>query len=400
MNDNEKIAKLLIDYCSGNIDADDYEKLNAWISLSKQNHDNAVAFITAYRESKILKYTKYSSSTDAYEVIEIEKKRRANRALFYKIIGSAAVLAIAVTMTLLFSLTEKREKVVALHEIQNCNNKAILLTSSGDVYNLQDKNITTVKIGNNFKAVNDGQQLCYETNNVKAKSIKHQLLVPRGCVYQLVLSDGTKVWLNSESRVEYPVAFNQDVREIKLFGEAYLEVVHDNKRKFIVETEHMDVVVHGTSFNVKSYPDDQFVSAVLVDGSISAHCKNKDQILSRTVMKPNMLLRYDAKEQKAYKSTVLASDYIGWKDGLYLFHKTTLENVMKELTRWYNVDVEFVSEEVKTELINGGINKDKSFADFLQMMEDIQVASFVLKDNRILVENPKTKGDVGTIPLK
>ena len=389
MDDNEKIAKLLIDYCTGNINSDNYKKLESWIGLSKQNQDDAVAFITAYRESRILKYANYSSSTDAYNTFTRAKKQKAKRSLFLKLIASAAALAIAFITTLLYLPTDDDQKVVALHEIQSCNNKAILLTSSGDVYNLQDKKVTTVQIDNNTKALNDGQQLCYKNSNDKAKSVNHQLLVPRGCVYQLVLADGTKVWLNSESKVEYPVAFNEDKRQIKLIGEAYLEVAHDKKRKFIVQTEHMDVEVHGTSFNIKSYPDDRFVSAVLVNGSISAHCKYDNRIVNRTAMKPNMLLRYDAKEQKAYTSKVLACDYIGWKDGLYLFQKETLQNVMKELTRWYNIDVEFISEEVRAEIINGGINKDQNFADFLQMMEDIKVASFVLKDNRILVNDPK-----------
>ncbi len=202
-----------------------------------------------------------------------------------------------------------------------------------------------------------------------------------GIKSRLVLDDGTQVWINSDSHIKVPAEFDSDKRVIYLFGEAFFNVAKDVSKPFIVKTSKMvSVEVKGTSFNVSSYNDDNFVYVTLVDGSVDFLINNEySPNTQRINMVPNELLSYNAISGKYVKTSVDPYISTSWKEGWLCFDNTTLREVSRKLSRWYGVNViikspslnnlsltaKFSSEPISQvmELIKGSININYSIVD-------------------------------------
>lgn len=168
-----------------------------------------------------------------------------------------------------------------------------------------------------------------------------QLTVPKGGKAQIYLPDGSQVWLNAGSTLEYPLNFESSKREVKLVGEAFFRVKKDEKRPFTITTEKLNVQVLGTAFNLSAYRNDSHVSSTLVEGKIRAYLKGTDKEVElkpgeRLILKGNMM----------YLSEVNTAYFTDWKDGIMRFKNTPLKEVVKKLSRWYDVDIVLASEEV------------------------------------------------------
>ena len=213
--------------------------------------------------------------------------------------------------------------------------------------------------GGDGKIVEQEAEISYKDGelvyNRKQKSDKlsfNMLQVPRGGECGITLVDGTKVWVNAESCLRYPVAFGQDRREVVLEGEAYFEVKRDEQRPFIVKTSYGEVKVLGTSFGVSAYVKDEVSYTTLVSGKVQVE-KEKQQPV---VISPGeQVLAF--KSGKLQKRQVDISEYVGWKDGLYVFNRQRLDQIMTTLERWYNITVKFESEELKGILYTGSLNR-------------------------------------------
>lgn len=162
----------------------------------------------------------------------------------------------------------------------------------------------------------------------------NQLIVPFGKSSSITFSDGTKVWVNSGTRLVYPAVFMKERREIYVEGEIYLEVTHEENRPFIVKTDCMQVRVLGTRFNVNAYASDEAQEVVLVSGKVQVETQKKE----KTILKPNQLLSY--KGDKAQLRTINALEYISWKDGTYQYHQERLDKVFKQLSRYYGKEID------------------------------------------------------------
>jgi len=163
-----------------------------------------------------------------------------------------------------------------------------------------------------------------------------QIITPSGKHLSLTLADGTRIWLNACSRVVYPPVFTGKTREIYLEGEAYLEVSHDANRPFMVKTRRMEVGVLGTSFNVSAYDEEETQSVVLVQGQVAVKTLEQNETVT---LKPNRMLALTG--NKTVVNTVDVSKYISWKDGLYVFHDEPLSFILKRLSHYYGVKIEY-----------------------------------------------------------
>lgn len=158
----------------------------------------------------------------------------------------------------------------------------------------------------------------------------------------ITLPDGSHVWLNSGTSVTYNSSFNKKERALSLTGEAYFEVAEDASRPFIVQTKDIAVEALGTSFNVTAYEEDQFSSSVLIDGSIRVSADGQERILSE-----NHRATYYKEGSKLATDAVLASDYILWKDGYLYFESSSFEDIARQLSRMFNVKIEFTSDKLR-----------------------------------------------------
>ena len=207
----------------------------------------------------------------------------------------------------------------------------------------------------------------------------NELIVPRGGEYQIELADGTRVWLNSATKLIFPRNFSGSERRVILSGEAFFEVARDESKPFIVETSRMDVKVLGTRFNVNAYADNEEVSATLVNGSVEVSSgKQKPMVLV-----PGEQAYGNAGELE--KREVNVRLYTSWIDGRFLFNNAELEEIAKQVSRWYDVKIFFTNENVKKIRFTGGMVKFKPLDDLIRMIESTSPVRFSVKGKTIVI---------------
>ena len=219
----------------------------------------------------------------------------------------------------------------------------------------------------------------YDSIGITDANKNNELIIPKGGEYQVVLADGTKVWLNSASRLIYPQSFMGKERRVVLSGEAFFDVAHDAERPFIVETSRMNVKVLGTRFNVNDYDDNEEVSTTLVNGSVEIFSGGQQAF--RLVPGEQAY----GKENELEKREVNVRLYTSWIDGKFLFNNTELEEIAKQISRWYDVEIFFSSENVKKVRFTGAIVKFKPLDDLVRMIESTSQVRFSVKGKTIVI---------------
>lgn len=211
--------------------------------------------------------------------------------------------------------------------------------------------------------------------------------VEKGQKANVVLPDGSKVWVNSDSRLIYGSRFTSKERILELEGEAYFEVAPDKDRPFIVETKNISVKALGTSFDVKSYKEDNWVSAVLMTGKVEVWSENE-----KLILEPNQRILFDKSTGKMEKSRVTdATDFSGWMYNTLSFEAETFENIVQTLQRLYNTKIVFESESLKKYRFTGSPG-NTSLESILQILSLTSPLSYEVKDSVIVLrENKKEK---------
>ncbi|MDR1161251.1 MAG: FecR family protein [Tannerellaceae bacterium] len=229
----------------------------------------------------------------------------------------------------------------------------------------------------------------YFYNQGKSNLSDTIVAVERGQKASVALPDGTKVWINSDSEVTYGTHFNRKERVVRLRGEAFFEVTPDKERAFVVQTGGIAVKVLGTSFNIKSYDDEEHVSVALMTGKVDVE-SDYDKI----TMLPNHITVYNKRNHKMQNNQVSdAWEYAGWKDNTLSFKPETFENIAKILERYYNITILFESEALKKLRFRGTL-KNTSLESILQILSLTSPLSYEIKDNLIILrENKKQKQD-------
>ena len=234
---------------------------------------------------------------------------------------------------------------------------------------LEDTQGSVVKYENGRLSYSSGK----ETTITEAYN---ELVVPVGGECHVLLDDGTDVWLNADSKLKYPIVFNGESREVVLSGEAYFEVKKDN-RPFIVNLDSGDITVLGTSFGVSAYPGYPNYTT-LVQGSVRFTSLRREQI----VLTPGEQAVVDI-SGSLKKRSVDVEEFIGWKDGVFIFKDKPLAEIMKILERWYGVHVIFQDESLKELEYTGSLERYNSINTFLQLLEKLEEIRYEIKENTI-----------------
>lgn len=203
------------------------------------------------------------------------------------------------------------------------------------------------------------------------------LSTPRGGQYSLVLADGTKVWLNAASSIKYPVAFNGDERKVEITGEAYFEVEHNAAKPFRIIAGNQVIEDLGTQFNVNSYVDEPITKVTLIAGSVKVS-GNKENI----ILKPGQQSQFpNQSTNQSIRITDNAdvAEVLAWKNGLFKFHKASLQTVMRQLSRWYNVNVNYEGKIPDVEF-SGEITRNVNMSEVLDILSYLKV-HFKMKQN-------------------
>ena len=208
------------------------------------------------------------------------------------------------------------------------------------------------------------------------------LKIPTGGFYQLELSDGTRVWLNAESELRFPVQFGSGEREVFLKGEAYFDVEKDISRRFVVHLKESNVTVLGTSFNIKAYGDEDYIYTTLVEGKV---CFTSEKENEEVTLRPGMQSVLNLKSGKTELKEVEVEQFTAWRQGRFVFPSTTLGDLMCQLKRWYDIDVVYLAPEAKGYEFRGAINRDMDLKNVLAIVEKTSNVIFDINGRTINV---------------
>ncbi|WP_051590589.1 FecR family protein [Flavobacterium daejeonense] len=329
------------------------------------------------------------------EILAISKKRPEldfkKKSRFVKYAAAAALFIGILTTAYFFKdiVSQKQMEVTPAIVKQNTNSlkpgtdKATLTLSNG-------KQIVLVN-GTSLQTQNakcNGEALIYASNKSSTvKVVYNYLTIPRGGKFSITLSDGTRVWLNSETQLKFPVAFVEGkTRAVELvYGEAYFDVSPSTMHKgahFKVLSRKQEVDVIGTQFNIKAYKDETNSYTTLVEGKVDVNMENGKQRLA-----PNQQLKLDLKTNNALVKNIDVYNEISWKEGVFSFEKITLRDMMKVLSRWYDFDFTFKNKAIENEIFDGVLRKNQSLDEILKSIKNFKIIkNYEIKDKQVILE--------------
>ena len=394
MNNYDEIERkifLIKNYLEDNLSVAEEEELRVWLDESPKHRET----FQRIRDKKILfaklEYRQRQEKETDWKVICRKTGIGSSRRLWYiRVARYAAVffgLCLGVWLYFRAQVSQPQESTLAAISMDTIcpgYKQAYIELKSGErialgnTGNKQEKRIE----GMVLKEEKDGVMIL-PGDSLADKAVaveKSWIVVPRGGEYQLILPDGTKVWLNSASKLKYPVAFTGGQRKVFLEGEAYFEVAADTVHPFLVETSGMSVTVLGTGFNVMAYPEEMEAAVTLVHGKVGVQTDHRQQILQ-----PDEQYVYQTTTRRGTVRKVDVSQYVDWKDGILNFDSMPLEELTRRLGRWYDVDFFFVAEELKTLKYSGAFKKYNDIRYVLNIIEEITNVQFVLNERTIVV---------------
>lgn len=371
------------------------KKLNNTLSESE-----TIIFEEWYQQSEIHRnYFNNVKNSYSRESISIDTERswkslekRIKRAPTSKIHFYKYAAAASIVLLVLFSLTFLNQKdklsspdttVIVNTKVEIGSDKATLTLEDGTQVSLGKGQQYT---SNNLES--NGEDLIYKNSSDKVTTLNYNYLtIPRGGQFFLQLSDGTQVWLNSDSQLKYPVQFAKgQTRTVELvYGEAYFDVSpskHHHGAKFKVINDAQEVEVIGTQFNIKAYKDDDAVYTTLVEGLVKVNTEQESKDLN-----PNDQLNLNKDYQTSTIKKVDVYNEISWKEGVFSFERTSLLEIMKVLSRWYDVDIVFENKSLEDVNFFGVLGKDQ---DLLKVLDEIKefniIESYEIKTNVIILK--------------
>ena len=248
----------------------------------------------------------------------------------------------------------------SLAEILPGNSQAVLVLSDGHEIALDSMRVDPVSLGGSAMATVVDNHLSYQTASAEQSERYNTLLTKRGGEYRILLEDGTKVHLNADSRLKYPIAFGRNKRVVYLQGEAYFEIAPDKDRPFYVITDKMEVKQYGTAFNVNAYPGEK-TEVVLVRGSVGVTVGYAEQMLE-----PGQLAELPADGDLLTVTPVDVNSYIAWNEGRFFFDNQSLKEIADILSRWYDIDIRFKTDGLQSLHFTGSLDRYDTIEPIIQ----------------------------------
>jgi len=397
----DKLHDLLRQYFDDTISPSDYSELLEYLKTADQDvieqvideemlslHSGEI-FSKKQSENVLnriksdLRFTKASSKEEVYQPKVIKFYQRT----WFR--AAAAVLVFCTVGLLMVRhqrVQNNTNKTVVNHTsipIVPGGQKATLTMSNGKVIVLANAANGVLANTGVSKIVKQRQgQIVYDAkgNNTASTEVGYNTLTtPRGGEYQVVLPDGSKVWLNAASSITYPVQFTGSERRVKLTGEAYFEVAKNKEKPFYVSMSDAEVRVLGTHFNISAYSDDDAITTTLLEGSVRV-TKNH----SMSLLKPGQQAVINHKSDDIAVSEANIDDAMAWKNGYFIFNDDNITGIMKKVSRWYDVDVYYAAD-LSDQKFGGSYHRSKNINELLQYLEMIGKIHFKIQERRITV---------------
>lgn len=387
---SEKIEKRIIKYISKSATAKDLDVLIKWVEIP----NNKLLFKEYLKDHYAIMFSINDPDTkDVTEKVLKEirnEKNRIRRNRFRNVFKYAAAAVFTGVLISGFFFKDKSLNNTEDEIPEVTTNNIIVPGSDKATLTLDDGSQITLEEGKSYKEghVNsNGEKIVYTSSETKSSKIKyHYLTIPRGGQFFIKLSDGTQVWLNSDSQLKYPINFvDGENRTVELvYGEAYFDVSPSTEHKgtkFKVINNAQDVEVLGTEFNIKAYRDEVNVYTTLVEGKVSVFNEDLKQDLI-----PNQQSNLDIDSKRITVSVVDVEPEVSWKNGVFSFRGKHLKDIMKVLSRWYDIDVIFENKELELLKFKGVLSKNQSIEEILSIMKSGTITDYKVMGKTIIIK--------------
>ncbi len=384
----QRIIYLISRYIDGAIDFAELQELDQWRKDAGNNEALFQQLIDPNQQGKaIRRMQSYDSKASLEKIrtnIQIDAKRKQSQTINWKklLVAASSLLFIGLLGYVYFH-HKNNELIVAEKQpsdfIPGGTNKAMLTLANGQKISLDDSHNGTIarQSGASIQKKTGGLIAYVPSRNTVDTNTTYNLMeTPRGGQYKLELPDGTKVWLNAASSLKYPTSFKGKQRVVTLTGEGYFEVVHNANQPFIVRTATQTIRDIGTAFNVNAYADEPHSATTLVEGSIQLTAGNKTVVLrpGQQAMSQSNIIKVSAADIETATA---------WKNGQLAFHRTDIQNVLRQISRWYDVDIEYKGK-VPGFSISGDVSRDADLSAMLKILQLYDV-HFTQQEHKLII---------------
>lgn len=382
MND-QKVKALIAKFLTHQASLADLDELEFWLKDARNEQLFNSYVQTNFAIEHEMKQFDANKLKSKLQKLMVEEKKTYRLQRVRRIISYAAAAVVTGLLVTGYFLKDNifTEPIETQPRIISNN---INIGSDKATLTLEDGSQVELEKGNTFQTQNvhsNGEEIVYLANKSTTTEVANNILtIPRGGMFHLVLSDGSEVWLNSESQLKYPVNFIKgQTRKVELvYGEGYFAVSPSNEHEgtnFIVFNQSQKIEVLGTEFNIKAYKDEKHVYSTLVEGKVTVSTGS-----TKKVLEPSQQSNLNLNDDSLAIATVNVYNEISWKEGVFSFRRKPLVEIMKVLSRWYDIDVNFESPELENALFNGALGKDQNIEDILNTIKNFGV----IKDYEII----------------
>lgn len=378
-------SKLIAKAINGNLSEDEQTKFNHWLNRSEENRSVYARFSSP---DFLHKHTANASQIDweqEYNKFMKRKARARRQRQITKTLRYAAMILLIVLSGFQVStmLTDNDEQQITENVASIVSGKAILMLEDGQEVVLSDS-LSSCYEQDGAQLTVSGSKLSYNTEkSAKSKEVIYNtLIIPRTGEFFVTLTDGTQVWLNSESTLRYPVTFSGEKRQVYLEGEAFLKVAPNSKMPFVVISGQSEIEVLGTEFNLRSYNNEPNIFVTLIEGSVNMKSSTSHETM---LLKPGEQGTVVKINGAISKQEVDPYQYIAWKDGRLAFESAHVEEIISQLARLYDLQIVYADSSVKQISFTCDIRRNATIDSVIKIIESTGLIKLTLNGDVLTI---------------
>jgi transmembrane sensor len=398
---DDRVVYLLKQYIAGTCTLDEFNELLALISIQP---NGSVLEGPLFEEVRNSRYNEAEEQVNWHQMLmtvlqqqEVAAPAPVRAMRVFSKIAIAATVVVCMGLIAWWWLQKKQAvqkgtQAAAIADIMPGRNGAILTLQNGQQLLLDSAANGSLATRPGLHIVKHDSLIAYTAAAAPVKETVsfNTLTTPRGRKFQLVLSDGTKVWLNAASSIRYPAVFNDKERMVDITGEAYFEVAKNAARPFIVNIlssreggSKGRVEVLGTHFNINSYDDEEAVRTTLLEGKVKVENQSATGNRQLAILKPGEQVSISQSSQLSQPISVQTEAVMAWKNGYFQFERVDIQTVMRQIARWYDVDVQYEGT-ITNDKFGGSIPRDATLSQVLHALEQ-SLVHFTIREKKVIV---------------
>lgn len=362
----ERIPELIVRLLKQEASEEEIAELESWKQASPANAALIAGMlkedhvVNGLKELETAQKRSTAKLAEAGILLQDQNKDHTRvRRISYRWVAAAAVLMVLATGVYFWSQRSLQQIPELAGNIAPGSTKAILTLEDGSTVALDSTGNRVISQGGTAIR-QQGGQLEYDVKGEPASLSYNMLVTPRGGQFRITLPDGSKVWLNAASSLRYPTAFINNTRTVEITGEAYFEVMRDAAKPFMVKVnDRTEILVLGTAFNVNAYTDEPTINTTLLEGAVK---------INTQTLTPGQQAQVNTAGAIKLINDVDVSETVAWKNGIFSFNNADVHTVMRQIGRWYNIEINY-EQAVYTTKFKGKIGRDLNLTDALEVLK-------------------------------